>query len=56
MVNPFDRTFFRFVLGFAFMLSLSFAILYFVGQYSSNLEEKEAAQSKIVTVEVKIKK
>jgi hypothetical protein len=35
MVNPFDRTFFRFVLGFTLMLSLSFAIFFFIGRMNA---------------------
>jgi hypothetical protein len=43
MVNPFDRTFFQLMLGFSLILSFSFAILFFVGRYSANLEEQEYA-------------
>jgi hypothetical protein len=37
MVNPFDRTFFRFILGFTFILSLSFSVLYFADRYKAGL-------------------
>ena len=37
MINPFDQTFFRFVLGFTFILSLSFSVLYFAGRYKDGL-------------------
>jgi hypothetical protein len=37
MINPFDQTFFRFVLGFTFILSLSFSVLYFAGRYKEGL-------------------
>jgi hypothetical protein len=43
MVNPFDRTFFRFLFGFAFILLVSFAILYFVGHYSTAVDHEAAA-------------
>ena len=33
MVNPFDRNFFKFVLGFACILLASFVLLYFVGRF-----------------------
>jgi hypothetical protein len=33
MVNPFDKTFFRFLLGFTFILTASFGVMYFVGVY-----------------------
>ena len=36
MVNPFDQTFFRFVLGFAFIMSLSFSVLYFAERYQNH--------------------
>ena len=40
MVNPFDRTFFRFVIGFTLILAISFAVLFFVGEYSSDLDQR----------------
>jgi multisubunit Na+/H+ antiporter MnhG subunit len=33
MVNPFDKNFFNFLLGFALILCGSFAILYITGVY-----------------------
>jgi len=36
MVNPFDRSFFRFLFGFLIILAASFSIIYFVGQYANN--------------------
>ena len=36
MVNPFDRNFFRFLLGFLLILTVSFGIIYFVGRYIGN--------------------
>ena len=33
MVNPFDKNFFRFVLGFSLILSVSLAVMYFGGNY-----------------------
>jgi hypothetical protein len=41
MKNPFDETFFKFLLGFSFILTASFTILFFVGKYSSTLTEQE---------------
>lgn len=38
MVNPFDRTFFRFLIGFTLMLAISFSILYIVGKYSKDID------------------
>ena len=32
MVNPFDRTFFKFFLGFITILLLSFCVLFFANQ------------------------
>jgi hypothetical protein len=34
MVNPFDRTFFKFFFGFVTILLLSFCVLYFANQSS----------------------
>ncbi|HEY9583418.1 MAG TPA: hypothetical protein VJI66_00420 [Candidatus Paceibacterota bacterium] len=42
MPNPFDQTFFKFLLGFSFILSLTFATLFFVGQYDSGLKGQES--------------
>jgi hypothetical protein len=36
MANPFDKTFFRLLLGFTFMLSLGFAVLFILGEYSGD--------------------
>ncbi|MDB5239191.1 MAG: hypothetical protein JWO00_526 [Candidatus Parcubacteria bacterium] len=33
MVNPFDSSFFKFLLGFICILLLSFTVFYFVGKY-----------------------
>ncbi|MEK7463644.1 MAG: hypothetical protein AAB610_00785 [Patescibacteria group bacterium] len=41
MKNPFDQTFFKFLLGFSFILTASFAVLFFVGRYSTGLSEQE---------------
>ena len=46
MVNPFDRNFFKFFLGFVCILSFSFCILYIVGQYSATEEIQQAAVTK----------
>ncbi|MBI5126390.1 MAG: hypothetical protein HZA80_01325 [Candidatus Taylorbacteria bacterium] len=35
ILNLFDSTFFKFVIGFTAILSLSFAVLFFVGKYTS---------------------
>lgn len=43
MINPFDRTFFKFLIGFALILGVSFAILYFVGRYSKDIDGAAAA-------------
>ena len=37
MVNPFDRSFFKFFIGFVIILAASFAVLYFVQAYGSTL-------------------
>ena len=46
MVNPFDRTFFKFLIGFTLILGASFAILYFVGHYSKAIDSAAAAAFK----------
>jgi len=33
MVNPFDKSFFKFLIGFAIILLVSFGVLYLVGNY-----------------------
>lgn len=46
MVNPFDRSFFKFLIGFTLILGVSFAILYFVGRYSADIDKAAAAALK----------
>ena len=41
MKNPFDQNFFRFLLGFSFILCTSFAVLFMVGQYSTGISNQE---------------
>lgn len=38
MRNPFDPTFFKFLLGFGLILSFSFGVLFFVGRYGTLLD------------------
>jgi hypothetical protein len=33
MVNPFDKSFFKFLIGFVLILAASFAALYFAGRF-----------------------
>ena len=49
MKNPFDQTFFRFLLGFTLILAMSFAILFFVGQYKDSLEVSNSASTANLT-------
>lgn len=48
MSNPFDQNFFKFLLGFTFILITSFTILFLVGSYSISLNEEEAAVLKSI--------
>ncbi len=50
MRNPFDQTFFKFLLGFSFILLSSFAIMFFVGKYSSSMTTEEEALSIYATI------
>jgi hypothetical protein len=36
MINPFDKTFFKFLLGFILILLFSFSIFFFTGQNVDN--------------------
>jgi hypothetical protein len=45
VVNPFDKNFFNFLLGFLFILCFSFSILYFTGKYSDVIDGKDVAAS-----------
>jgi hypothetical protein len=42
MSNPFDQTFFKFLLGFSFILITSFAIIFVVTSLNTSLEKQEA--------------
>jgi len=41
MINPFDRDFFKFFVGFVCILSFSFCILYVVGQFTRDMENQD---------------
>ncbi len=41
MKNPFDQNFFKFILGFSFILCASFLMMLFVGQYSTSLNSQQ---------------
>jgi hypothetical protein len=43
MVNPFDRNFFHFFVGFLVILCTSFSILFLADKYSRVLDGKAAA-------------
>lgn len=43
MINPFDQNFFRFLLGFTFILITSFTILFFVARYGIALNQETAS-------------
>lgn len=45
MINPFDKTFLKFLVGFLFILGMSFAIFYGIGVYS---QAQDAAQADAV--------
>jgi hypothetical protein len=56
MRNPFDKTFFRLVLGFSIILCSSFIIMFFTNKYSSILDEKQATVIKDELVQIKLNK
>ena len=43
MVNPLDRSFFRFFFGFLSILAVSFTILYLVGRFSVSPDPQASA-------------
>lgn len=43
MINPFDRNFFRFIVGFVAILSISFGILFYVSRYTDTGNKQAAA-------------
>ncbi len=43
MINPFDKNFFHFLVGFLLILSFSFTILFFTGVYKDVIDGKNAA-------------
>ncbi len=52
MVNPFDKTFFRFVLGFVVILCFSLAVLIVTNWRAASISEKELTATKnIVEIE-----
>jgi len=43
MVNPFDRSFFKFVIGFVLLLLASFTLIYFTEKYGTSAPPLDAA-------------
>jgi hypothetical protein len=43
MVNPFDKNFFHFLLGFLMLLGFSFSVIFFTGIYKDVIDGKNAA-------------
>jgi hypothetical protein len=43
MVNPFDRNFFKFFIGFVCILCFSFGVLFAVGYYSNSNSRASSA-------------
>ncbi len=46
MKNPFDQTFFRFLLGFSFILASSFLFTFIAWHYGYEIDEQKASISK----------
>ncbi|GEM_PF-883460 len=44
VINPFDRNFFKFFIGFICMLTMSFAVLYVVGRYTDPNNKQTASK------------
>gem|GEM_PF-1557562 len=45
MTNLFDRTFFRFLVGFSSIILISFSILFFIGLFYQNSDLATAVES-----------
>jgi magnesium-transporting ATPase (P-type) len=46
MVNPFDRNFFKFFVGFVCILAVSFGVLYIVGTYTNSADKRASVIQK----------
>lgn len=46
MINPFDRSFFKFFLGFIVIILASLAVLYFAGHYNASSDTKASIMQK----------
>jgi magnesium-transporting ATPase (P-type) len=46
MVNPFDRNFFKFFVGFVCILAVSFGVLYIVGTYTNGGDKRASVLQK----------
>lgn len=42
MKNPFDQTFFKFLLGFVFILSVNFVVLFVVAKINSTNSQNQS--------------
>jgi hypothetical protein len=54
MINPFDKNFFRFLLGFTCILVFSFSVLYFTGIYKDVLDGKKVVSNIIDSVKMPV--
>lgn len=52
MVNPFDKNFFHFLIGFLMILGFSFSIIFFTGIYKDVIDGKNTAASGDITIEL----
>ncbi len=43
MINPFDKNFFHFLVGFLLILTFSFTVLFFAGVYKDVIDGKNTA-------------
>lgn len=50
MVNPFDKTFFNFLLGFMVILTLSLSILFFVNWHTETINKKDLTAKNSVQI------
>ncbi len=41
MINPFNKVFFRLVLGFTIILTFSCSVIFFITKYKINFDDKE---------------
>ena len=55
MINPFDKNFFHFLIGFLVILGFSFSVIFFTGVYKDVIDGKNVASVINIVIDIILK-